>query len=230
MRFLVIGFRTYGYLGVKEMGSTPQRPLRVVGARPTTPATDPLAPLVAAAKAGDADALRTVIVSAAPAMLRAIRGVLGAAHPDLEDVAQDAAIGLSRGLVSFRSECTVLHFACRIAVLTALAARRNARARSLPHMEWVAPDEEPSEHRSPALLAAASLRRETLRSLCETLPESQSEALVMTCVLGLTVEEIAAATGVPANTVWSRLRLAKRALRERVHADPRMLEALEIDE
>ena len=71
-------------------------------------------------------------------------------------------------------------------------------------------------------------RREVLRALCEELPETQSEALVMHFVLEFTVEEIARASAAPVNTVRSRLRLAKETLRRRIEADPVLRDSLEV--
>lgn len=51
--------------------------------------------------------------------------------------------------------------------------------------------------------------------------------MVLHCVAGLTVEEISEAERCPAETVRSRLRLAKAALRERIMADPSMGDLLE---
>jgi RNA polymerase sigma-70 factor (ECF subfamily) len=50
----------------------------------------------------------------------------------------------------------------------------------------------------------------------------------MRVVLGWSLEEIAAHTRVPVNTVRSRLRLAKEAMRRRIEADSDLVEALEI--
>jgi RNA polymerase sigma-70 factor (ECF subfamily) len=44
------------------------------------------------------------------------------------------------------------------------------------------------------------------------------------------MEEVAEATGVPLNTVRSRLRLAKEALRRRILEDPALAATLEVDE
>ena len=58
------------------------------------------------------------------------------------------------------------------------------------------------------------------------LPKPQAEALAMRAVTGLSIEKIAETSGCPANTVRSRLRLAKETLRRRVADDPRMRECL----
>jgi RNA polymerase sigma-70 factor (ECF subfamily) len=47
-------------------------------------------------------------------------------------------------------------------------------------------------------------------------------------VLGWTLEEVALATGAPVNTVRSRVRLAKEALRRRIEANPRLIDDLEV--
>ena len=59
------------------------------------------------------------------------------------------------------------------------------------------------------------------------LPSAQAEALVLRSVLGYSFEELAAATGSPVNTVRSRIRLAKEALRRRIETDARFFELLE---
>ena len=179
-----------------------------------------------AAANGDAHAIQTLILSVTPAMLRAVRSVLGACHPEVEDVLQESAIGLVNALGAFRRECTLLHFACRIAVLAALSARRRIRARGeeVPDLDEVP---HADDDRSPIDLLLASRRRAILRELCDALPAPQGEALVLHCALGFTVEEVADATQVPPNTVKSRLRLGKEALRDRIVADPAMREALE---
>jgi RNA polymerase sigma factor (sigma-70 family) len=191
-------------------------------------ASDQLARLARGAAAGDAQATRTLVVSVTPALLRTVRGVLGVDHPDVEDVVQEAALGFVNALAEFRQECTVLHFACRVGVLTALAARRKMRARTEGKLERAGIDEQIAGGASPADLALAARRRDALRDLCERLPEPQGEAVVMHFMLGFTVEEVADAAGVPANTVRSRLRLAKEALREHIALDPSLREVLEV--
>jgi RNA polymerase sigma-70 factor (ECF subfamily) len=204
--------------------------LRLVGesaSKDPTSAVDPFAALSRAAALGDAQAIDTLLLSVTPAMLRAVRGVLGGDHREIEDVLQESAIGLVGALKTFRGESTVLHFACRIAVLSALAARRRLRERGQEPLE--APDRLPlaSSDSSPVDLALAARRRAILRNLCDALPCAQSEALILHCMLGFTVEQIADAEQVPPNTVRSRLRVGKEALRTRIAADPTLREALE---
>jgi RNA polymerase sigma factor (sigma-70 family) len=179
---------------------------------------DPLLVLARAAKGGDAAALRTLVVSVTPVLLRAGRGVLGVSHPDVEDTAQEAALGFVRALAEYREDSSVLHYATRIGALTALAHRRRLKARGEGLHQELDLDA-PSTCDSPAEALLAAHRRRILRQLTDELPQAQTEALLLHCMLGMSVEEVAQACGAPQNTIKSRLRLAKEALRARIEAD-----------
>ena len=62
------------------------------------------------------------------------------------------------------------------------------------------------------------------------IPEEQAEALGLRIMLGWSLEEVAQAAGAPLNTIRSRLRLAKEALRKRIEAAPELYAALEVGE
>jgi RNA polymerase sigma-70 factor (ECF subfamily) len=174
-------------------------------------------------------AVRQVIEAVAPAMLRAIRKVMGHRTAEVEDVLQDSVEGLLGALPGFKGECTVLHFACRVAVLSALAFRRRSsfRAQFIVDGERV-DDSCPSQAPSPMDDVCASRRRQLLGCLLDDLAPEQAEVLVLHCALGFTVAEIAASLGCPFETVRSRLRLAKHALRERIAANHAWAEILEV--
>src|SRR5688572_20374580 len=91
---------------------------------------DPLRAVAAEAAAGDGEAVHSLLVSVTPAMRRVVGAVLGPGHREIDDVLQEAALGLLRALPKFRYECTVLHFACRVAMFAALSARRRAQRRA----------------------------------------------------------------------------------------------------
>jgi len=204
----------------------------VLGSPPLSARPDQLLPLARAAS-DDPDAAATLIGALCGGMLRIVRKVLGRQHPDVDDVTQDAVIALLAALMSFRGECSVEHFANRIALLTALAARRRSlsRARTVePETEAfgeVASDNgEGSAHPSPLAGTVAARRRLLVRQLLDELPDVIAEALASHFILGYTVDEIAAASSVPANTVWSRLRLGKQALRRKLERDAELAEML----
>jgi len=191
---------------------------------------DALAPLAAEASRGNVEAQRTLFVTLGPSLLRAIRGVLGGTHPEVEDTLQESMVAVHTALPGFRGECTITHFACRVAVQTALNARRRAsyRARHTPNMPPERLSELASEERSPADAQAAAARRAALRRLLDELPALQAEVLVLHVVLGYSVDETASATHTPRNTVRSRLRAALSALRARLGPDRALLEILDV--
>jgi RNA polymerase sigma factor (sigma-70 family) len=192
-------------------------------------AEDPLRLLAAAAAAGDREAQRTLLVTVGPSLLRVVRGVLGGQHPDVEDTLQEAMVSLHLALVGFRGECTTLHFACRIAVQTALNARRRSgsRTRLTPSAEPADLQELARDDRSPAEAMDAAACRQALRALLGELPPAQAEVLALHTVLGYTVDETAETIAVPPNTVRSRLRAALAKLRETAHTQRALLDKIE---
>jgi RNA polymerase sigma-70 factor, ECF subfamily len=191
-------------------------------------AVDPWLALAAAAAAGKRDACHTLTVTLAPALLRVVRGVLGAVSPDVDDVLQESLVAVLHALPGFRGDCRTLHFACRVAVQTAMNARRRAhyRTRYTPSVDPDELVELARDERSPAQAHDEARRRGALRQLLDELPGSQAEALVLHTVLGYSIEETALATCTPPNTVRSRLRAALTLLRERIHDDVVLVEVL----
>jgi RNA polymerase sigma-70 factor (ECF subfamily) len=191
---------------------------------------DALVELARQVVAGDRKATRSLIAAVGSAMLRAIRQVLARSTPDIEDVAQEAMEAFVAALPGFRGECSVLHFARRVAVLTALANRRRLDLRA----RWSADASEPAALEaicadpSPADAVLLRGRREALGALLDELPANQAEVLVLHTALGFTIDEIAASVGRPAETIRSRLRLAKQVLRDRISANPELSELLEV--
>lgn len=194
---------------------------------------DELAELARAAAGGDPDASSTLVMHLGGSMFTIVRRVLGRRNPDVDDVAQDAVIALLGALPKFRNECDVAHFAHRIALLTSLAALRRARVRS----RWTdGGDETPEDLEaqdvenvsSPLATTVTTRRRVLVRQLLDELPDVIAEALALHFILGYTVDEIADAAAISPNTVWSRLRLGKQALRRKLEGDARLAELLEM--
>lgn len=207
-------------------GGPAARTLRPVLAQPSDAA---VADLARSAAAGDALATRQLLELVAPRIGATARAVFGRAHPDVEDVVQQALIGFVQALPAFRGECDPRHFGARIAVRTAVAARRRARALAERQDDGADLDALPTVAGQPSAVALAQRRTTLLRELLAQLPDEQSEVLALRVVLGWTLEEVTTATGAPSNTVRSRLRLAKEALRRKILADPVLRDALEVD-
>jgi len=190
-------------------------------------ARDPLHALVSKVIGGDRKAERTLLIAVGPAVLGVVKRVLGLQCLDLDDVCQEASISLLAALPSFRAECTVLYFACRVALLTALAARRRRNVEVHPMGECVDESEDIVDGApSPADLIDSARRRTSLRELLARLPLSQAEVLALHIVLGHTVEETSAMIGTPVNTVRSRLRRGLAALRDELRHNSKLREVI----
>jgi len=191
---------------------------------------DDLTALAAAALRGEPVALRGLLTTLVPHLLRVVRRVLGPSHPDLEAVTYEAAHAVLEGLPHFRGEGTLRHYACRVAAFTAMNVRRREAAARRAHrsevldVELLAAGDPGPEQR----LATTSLAP-IVRELVATLPQPLAEALTLHVILGYTVPEIAQAEAVSPETVRSRLRLAKQALRKRVLGNPLLIESLEVE-
>jgi RNA polymerase sigma factor (sigma-70 family) len=180
--------------------------------------------LAARAASGDLAATQEFLAYVWPTLTRVATGVLGASHAELDDAVQQSMIALVRALPAFRGECHPAGYASRITLRVALRVRRNikrdATRRDALEQLGETVDGEPAE----TFDTLASRRRELLRGLLEDLPEEQAEALTLRVVMGWSLEEVARASGAPVNTVRSRVRLAKEALRARIEGRPALAE------
>jgi RNA polymerase sigma-70 factor (ECF subfamily) len=190
---------------------------------------DELAGVAQQASRGDRSALRTLVLTVGPHLLRVVRKVLGSDHPEIDDVVQDCAFAVVEAIPCWRGESTVLHFVCRIAALHAMKIRRrdstSKRSRIRDHelsVETLAAAEPFADH-----LIEERIQAQGMRRLLDELPVEQAEVLMLHCVLGFTIQEMAKTSGTPLETLRSRMRLAKGALRRYVLDDPQLCEMVE---
>jgi RNA polymerase sigma factor (sigma-70 family) len=193
---------------------------------PVAGSPGPMMVLARAAAQGDSAATGQLLRALTPRLGRVVRAVLGGGHPDLDDAVQQSLIGLVQALPAFRGDCEPLGYATIIAVRTAVAIRKRARTDQSRREDGVEADLMEGSRPSPGEEAAANRRKNLLRSLLDDLPSEQAEALAMRVVLGWSIKEIASHSGAPLNTVRSRLRLAKEALKSRIEENSDLLDAL----
>jgi len=191
---------------------------------------DELLALARAAKERDPTAAETLLAQVGGVMLATVRQVLGTGHPDIEDVTQEAAMAFLNSLDDFRGECSTRRYAQRVALFTALSTRRRLVAQQrLIDTEGPLESRPADERKSPLSDTVARLRRDTLRKILDSLPDVIAEALALHFILGYTVDEIAAATSAPANTIWSRLRLGKATLRKILQGNRDLRDLFEVE-
>ena len=181
------------------------------------------------AATGDARATKMLLQRLAPRIARSVRLVMGTQHADFDDAVQLSLIALIQALPAFRGDCEPEHYASRIAVRTAMATRRRSSKRGARTDGSIEMDRLVDLAPGASSLVVSAQTREVLRGLLDTLPEEQAETLALRVVLGWTLGEVAEATSAPLNTVRSRLRLAKEALRNRLEGNAELLLALEVE-
>jgi RNA polymerase sigma factor (sigma-70 family) len=165
-----------------------------------------------AAVDGDKGALEKLLRALAPAMLRIMRAVLGPRQAGIDELLHESVLGFIGALGRLPDEGVVSDTALVIAFRHALAVRRRQPA------DCLEPDAAPLPEPFPEI----ERRRAVIADLLMTLPPPQAEALGLRAVVGLTVDEIARATGVGATTVRGRLRVAKESLAAALARDPEL--------
>jgi RNA polymerase sigma-70 factor (ECF subfamily) len=210
------------------MGEARMEEKPVTAAASVEPAASSTPELARLAAGGDSVATGKLLRALTPRLVRVVRAVLGGSHPDVDDAIQQALIGFVQALPAFRGDCDPLGYATVIAVRAAVAVRKRAHLDHARRDDGADADEIAAHRPTPGEEAASQQRKEILRDLLAELPPEQGEALAMRVVLGWSLEEIAAHSGSPLNTVRSRLRLAKEGMRRRIEAMPGMIEELEV--
>jgi RNA polymerase sigma-70 factor (ECF subfamily) len=138
---------------------------------------------------------------------------LGVPAPDLADVAQDVFVVVHRRLPAFEYRSRVTTWLFAICLNAARARRRRA------HVRYEIVGSEVEHAQAPAESGAELERRDDLR-LFETgldaMNLDQRAVFLLFEVEGHGGEDIAEALGIPLGTVYSRLRLARKAFRRGV--------------
>jgi RNA polymerase sigma factor (sigma-70 family) len=187
--------------------------------------TDPLAVWLPAAAAGDDAAVHAILGGVAPAVASVVRLIFGSRAAEAQDAIQESLVAVHAAIGRFRGECLFVAYARRIAARTALAARRRRPCESLDEVSVELVAAAPSHDER----IMRERRLQTLRALLDELPPGQAESLAMRVVLGCTLPEVAQATGVPVNTVRSRIRLAREHVKARIESDPRLAALFELE-
>jgi RNA polymerase sigma-70 factor (ECF subfamily) len=168
-----------------------------------TRVTDDLAPLVAAARTGDAAAADELIARLRPGLLRYCRARLGrtdGSYGSADDVAQEVCTAVFTSLDRYVEQGrSFTAFAYGIAGhKVADALRATYRDRSEP-VEVLPEPVEPSPGPEDAALAAEEAAR--ARALLDRLPGHQRELLLLRVVAGLSAEDTGAALGMSSGAV-----------------------------
>jgi RNA polymerase sigma-70 factor, ECF subfamily len=175
----------------------------------------------------DTEATRSLLREIAPAVRRTCKGVLGAEHADLEDTIQESLVAFVQALPSYRFDGDITHYAVRIAFRATLhTKKRSLRWRDRFRLTGTIEDTTDYASSSPSEEAMLTQRRKALERVLGKLPREQAEALTLRIMLDFSMNEIASICDVPLNTVKTRLRLGKDALRRHMERDAVLRAAL----
>jgi len=206
----------YAFSGTFPAESAPRaRPSsdRRAGEVVLSPREDELLRLLGRARAGEARALDELIARVQPFMAALVRG----ACPDrveAEDVLQESLLELCRSLPDLKEDRALLPWLRQIVQHKAADRGRRRAVRREVSLESAA-DRHAGEAPEFAALEGAERRRAILAALA-ALPEEDREMLGLRHEAGLSLEEIALATGLTPRAVESRLFRARRSLRARL--------------
>ena len=177
--------------------------------------------LVAAAQAGDADAMNDLLARHYDRVHAVCRRIAGAQR-DADDAAHEAMIRIVRNIGRFDGRSQFGTWVYRIATNAALDELRRRRRR--PDLRLVDEDDEAKTTESPDPIADrlidAIADREAIDAALDELPEEFRVAVVLRDVHDLDYAEIADVLEIAVGTVKSRIARGRRQLVERLGNPP----------
>ena len=171
---------------------------------------------VAGAQGAPALAIAEVYEAHFPYVWRCLRG-LGVRQDWLQDATHDVFLVVQRKLGQFDGKVRLTTWLYAIALRIA----RQYRERAARETARQAPEDQELDEAAAAPMCVeteveAARRLELARRALDRLDDEKREAFVLACVEQLTAPEIASITGVPLNTVYSRIRAARRAFQAQI--------------
>lgn len=143
----------------------------------------------------------------------------GVRHADLEDLTHDVFVVFHARRSEFDASRPLRPWLMGIAFRVASDYRRRASHRNELLQQ---PEEQPDSKPNPEVSTERARARELLLRAFETLEPDRLAVLLLHDVDGIGAPQIAEALGIPLNTAYSRLRLARRDLAKAVaHLTPR---------
>jgi len=173
--------------------------------------------LLEAARAGDAEALETLLEQHEPRVYRFARR-LCRHHEDAEDVLQESLLAAARGLSGFRGASSLSTWLFSIARSYCIKKRRRSRFAptevSLDVGEADRVQEPPDPAPGPEETLHAKRLETALEGAIAGLDRKYREVFVLRDVEGLTASEVATVTGLSVAAIKSRLHRARARVRE----------------
>jgi RNA polymerase sigma-70 factor (ECF subfamily) len=167
--------------------------------------------LVIAAREGDDDAFKELVVRFEPIVARTVIGMLGDCD-EADDVGQETFIRFYKALPRFRGESSVRTYLTRIAMnlsLNELKRRKRRRLRFTPK-----PVEEYHDLADEKQERGGDVDKERIWMAIGELEQKFRSVVVLRLIDGYSTEETARILGIPLGTALSRLSRGQKKLKE----------------
>lgn len=176
--------------------------------------------LLRRARAGDHEAFRTIMARGNQRLFRVARSVVRD-DTEAEDVLQESYLRAFRAIGAFRGEADILTWLTRIVVNEARGRLRKHRPTvGIEHIERaqeagaaIIAFPTPPGFEAPDTVAESAHLRRMIEAAIDDLSEPFRLVFILRDVDGRSIEETAAALGIPAATVKTRLHRARRLMR-----------------
>lgn len=170
--------------------------------------------LLAAARDGDEDALRSLLAPETDRLYAVCLGMLK--NPEAaRDAVQDALVRVIRGLETFDGRARFTTWTTRIALNTCLTRLRESERHARLNARFPTRPTEPG----PGSRVQETERARRAAHALEALSEEHRTVLVLRDVRGLELDQIAETLGLPTGTLKSRLFRARAALRTELESN-----------
>ena len=150
--------------------------------------------------------------------VRTLVHYLAAGDRDADDLVQLSLVQLLRSAGAFRGDSRLEAWADRITIRTSLRYLKRRRWRE--QRVCLEPHDEPAGAAGQLSAAERQQLRPHLLGLLQRLAPEQRVTVVLRLMHQYSLEEIAAVTGAPVNTVRDRLQVGRRKLRRLLVRDP----------
>lgn len=184
-----------------------------------------LSMLVHRLQAGDRYALATLLDLVTPCISPIISRFVWN-HADAQDIMQEVALQLYRALPNFRAECQVLTFVYRVTLNVCMNCKKRITRQPVTFTDLTSPDNteqldsriSSSSVSTPEHINATREREEALRLMIYKLDPKFRAVLIMTDICGMSQQEIAEILHAPLNTIKSRQKRAREAMKKQILA------------
>jgi RNA polymerase sigma-70 factor, ECF subfamily len=184
------------------------------------------AQLIAAVREGDEDAARALYARLHAKVDGTVRRLLGPADSDREDCVQLAFVEIVRSIDRYRGECSLEHWATRVAAHVVFKHIRRRKTERRIFERGARTSDRPEPISAPRRLIARDLAARVREKLA-TLSTDKVYAFLLHDVLGFDLREIAEITSVSVAAAQQRLVRGRREVHAHLAADAELAAMLE---